>query len=246
MHLREINTNGWCLNTNEKVPIVYNLADIIKQNFCAWMDTWPEDSIARLYSERTTTPERGEGEWNIDFECLRNIVAEKTKNDKPRDDVLSIHVRLGDLMRPGVFADLIPRVNVYENQIKQAAEKHGIVKCDIYYGNHRQLFETESQQYIQQLKTIISKLGLEHELVSNSVDEDFCALATSKHYLPSIRGFSWLTGVINPNNVIWGIFTMSGMSWNINRKNGYTDEIKQDNAKYLEGIKYHHDFKHNI
>lgn len=226
---------------------LYNLGDIIKYNFCAWMDTWPEDSLARMYHDLTSAPKNTHGKkWSIDFECLRNIVAEKTKNDKPRDDVLSIHLRLGDVLRPGVFAHLIPKVDVYENKIKQAAEKHGIVKCDIYYGNHRQLFEAESQQYIQQLKNIITKLGLEHELVSNSADEDFCALATSKHYLPSIRGFSWLTGVVNPNNVIWDIFTMSKMRWNINRRLGYTKRIKEDNEGYLEGIKYQRDFKNRV
>ena len=216
---------------------LYNLVDIIKFNHCACMDVWKEDSIARMYYEQSSSPKKNfNSSWWVDFDCLHKIVQEKTKNnEQPSGDVLTIHVRLGDLLVPSLI-HTVPDVNQYENLIKRAVVEHGIVKCDIYYGNHVGKFENESQQYIHKLIKIIKKLGLEHEFISKSVDEDFCSLATSKHYLPSIRGFSWLTGTINPNNVIWDISKGKEFSWDIVAKTGRF--VTENVGKYLKGIEY--------
>lgn len=220
---------------------VYNLADIIKYNHCAWMDTWPEDSLAWIYHDLTSAPRREEGKgWRVDFDCLYKIVQEKTKNVKSASDVLSLHVRLGDVMDPSWSLPTIPDVNMYRSLIEKMAVENNLTKCDIYYGNHRGLFEEESQQYIQQLINIISELGLKHEYISREVDEDFCALATCKHYIPSIRGFSWLTASINPNNVIWDIFTHKNFPWHRTKKFGKTQRNKDEHKKFREGINYQH------
>jgi len=214
---------------------IYNLADMIRYNYCACRDVWKEDSIARMYLDQTSY-RTGRHNWKVDFDCLHKIVQEKTKNnEQPSGDVLTIHVRLGDLLLPSLI-HTVPDVKQYENLIKRAVVEHGIVKCDIYYGNHVGKFENESQQYIHKLIKIIKKLGLEHEFISKSVDEDFCSLATSKHYLPSIRGFSWLAGTINPNNVIWDINKGKEFSWDVVAKTGRF--VTENVGKYLKGIEY--------
>ena len=216
---------------------LYNLVDIIKFNHCACMDMWKEDSIAKMYHAQSLSPKESYGSsWWVDFDCLHKIVQEKTKNNKQAsDDVLSIHARLGDLLNP-VLIHTVPDVNQYENIIKRYVTEHGIVKCDIYYGNHKKEYEDESQQYIQKLIKIVKKLGLECEFISKSVDDDFCSLATSKHYLPSIRGFSWLSASINPNNVIWDIATDKDFSWDVVFKTGRV--VTENVGKYLKGIEY--------
>jgi len=227
---------------------IYNLADIIRFNYCACMDFWKEDSIAKMYHKQALVPKRNYSnprgnkvEGLVDFDCLHKIVQEKTKNnEQASDDVLSIHVRLSDLLQ-SAFINTIPDVNQYENLIKRAVVEHGIVKCDIYYGNHVGKAEDESQQYIHKLIKIIKKLGLEHEFISRSVDEDFCSLATSKHYLPSIRGFSWLAGTINPNNVIWDINKDKEFSWNVNARTGKV--VTKFIGALSRGIEYQHKLK---
>ena len=227
---------------NDINDCIYNLADIIKYNYCACRDVWSEESIARMYLDRTHLPAARE-HWQVDFRCLSNIVKEKTKdNEEVPDDVLSIHVRLGDLLCRQLI-HTVPDVKQYENLIKRAVVEYGIVRCDIYYGNHRKQFENESQKYIQELIKIIKKLGLEHKFISRSVDDDFCSLATSKHYLPSIRGFSWLTASINPNNVIWDIATDKNFSWDIILKTGRV--VTEDVGRYRRGLVYQNEIKIN-
>jgi len=224
---------------NESRPIVYNIADIIKTNYCGWMDKWPVDSLARLYHDSASAPTPEESkDWWVDFDCLYSIVQEKVKNVKPANDVLSLHVRLGDVMDPSWSLKTVPRVDMYKKLIKKVAKENNITKCDIYYGNHRKLFEEESQRYIEHLINIITELGLKHEYISREVDEDFCALATCKHYIPSMRGFSWLTGSINPNNVIWDIFTHKNFPWEVSKKFGKTHLNRQQHKKFRDGIKY--------
>lgn len=201
------------------------------------MGTWKEDSIAKMYHAQSLSPKKTYGRsWWVDFDCLHKIVQEKTKNnEQASDDVLSIHVRLGDLLNRAL-KHTVPDVNQYENIIKRLVAEHGIVKCDIYYGNHRKICEDESQQYIQELIKIVKKLGLECEFISRSVDDDFCSLATSKHYLPSIRGFSWLSASINPNNVIWDITTDKDFAWDFHVATRRV--VTKNISEYLKGIEY--------
>ena len=67
------------------------------------------------------------------------------------------------------------------------------------------------------------------------MNEDFCSLAACKHYLPSIRGFSWLTASINPNNVIWDIFSEKQFHWHVKLDKTLIIEEKEN---YANGIEY--------
>ena len=226
-------------NKNTKVKPVYNLADIVRFNYCARMDEWSEDSIARQYYDRSRAQKNQyyQKGFEVDFDTLSFIIDEKNTFDYD-DGVLTLHLRLGDIYN--VLEQTIPSVDVYESIIKNNLLHEKCDECHIFYGNHRNVNEDKSQQYIKKLTTKLKNLGFNVHLISSSVDEDFIKLSRCKNYIPSIRGFSWLSASINPNNVFWEIQDPPNFNWNLNSKLVYINDaeyfmrgfVNQNKIKY--------------
>ena len=223
-----------CISPGRK-RIVYNLADIVRWNYCYYMDSWSSDSIARQYYHKSQAPKNQYDKTKnpiVDFNCLSDVV--ESKNIFEHDDnVLSIHVRLGDLFN--TLQQTIPKTHTYLDIIKKYNLNERCDKCHLFFGNHLNENKTQSQEYINKLSSLLSDAGFDVSIVSGSVDDDFVKLSRCKNYIPSIRGFSWLSASINPNNVIWDIQNPPLFDWNISRKSIYIDSRISLNS----GLDYH-------
>lgn len=190
---------------------LYNLSDIIRFKREHGLNF--QGSIAEEYLTIQGPPYYQEGFFdnlNIDFKCLQDIVKKRVLN-KNNDNCFAIHARVFDYLHKVHTVDhFIKIINKYKLNIKFS-------KCLLFYGNHKtnlkQSIIQQSEDYIQQLKNQIEDLGFTCELVSNSADEDFVALATSKFYIAGARGFGWLAASINPNEVIWDFQNPPKFTW---------------------------------
>jgi len=214
---------------------IYNLADIIRWNFCANMENWNEKSIAKRYYNESSAPknqyENKTSNPILDFDCLNRIVDENFDHTVD-EETLSIHLRLGDLFNQ--LENTIPNIYSYVDIINKYNIKDKCNKCDLFFGNHVNENEYLSFEYIDKLKVLLEDLGFYTNIVSGEVDEDFVKLSRSKYYIPSIRGFSWLSASINPNNVFWDLQEPPIFSWNQSRKGRYINSVKS----LMSGINY--------
>ena len=185
---------------------IYNLADIIITLNPKGL-IHPEDSIAHRYLSSVDLPlqENVLGLMpcaSVDFDLVSSIVRSRTFDTVP-DEILAIHARVGDILKmpkeeqpsPEDYVSIVTSNRLYER----------FDRCYIFHGNHRDMGVPASKRYLDALVTALEGSGMKCELVSNSVDDDFCALATAKNFLIGYRSFSWLAASINPNNVIWDL-----------------------------------------
>ena len=186
---------------------IYNLADMI-MNLNPKGLLHPEDSIVHRYLSSVDLPIQ-ENAWGLmpsftelDFDLLSGIVSSRTFETVP-DDALALHVRVGDVFK--IPKEKPPSPEEYASIISSNGLSESFDRCCIFYGNHTNLMVSASKRYLDELVTALEGLGMKCELVSNSVDDDFCALATAKNFLVGYRSFSWLAASINPNNVIWDL-----------------------------------------
>ena len=157
-----------CVSTGRK-RIVYNLADIVRWNYCCYMDTWSSDSIARQYHNKSQAPKNQYDKTNnpiVDFNCLSDIV--ESKNIFEHDDnVLSIHVRLGDLFN--TLQKTIPKIHSYLDIIKKYNLNESCDKCHLFFGNHLNENKTQSEEYINKLSSLFKKDRADFETKWNDI-----------------------------------------------------------------------------
>ena len=152
------------------------------------------------------------------------IEREKYKDIKPLDDVIVVHLRLGDVMEVlDVSADVVlngPPVNIYlynleyyKNIIQQLPTS--IKNMVFVYGNHRHgIFDFEkSTEYIKILKNFFESKGYNVTTRSNKdADLDFVYMCNSKHFVKSGGGFSGIIADIvklKGNNIYYNTWNPS-------------------------------------
>ena len=185
---------------------MYNLADIILTLNPKGL-IHPEDSIVHRYLSSVDLPlqEKTDGLMpcaSVDFDLVSSIVRSRTFDIVP-DEILAIHARVGDILK--MPKEKQPSPEDYVSIVTSNRLSERFDRCYIFHGNHTNLGVPASKRYLDMLVTELESLGMKCELVSNSVDDDFCALATAKNFLIGYRSFSWLAASINPNNVIWDL-----------------------------------------
>jgi len=194
----------------------YRLADIIRFNF-RWGLKF-KGSIAEEYLKNHNSKE-------VNFELLKKIVNSRKK--QPEEDTISVHLRLGDVL---TLTNKIPNLL---DVIKSNKLENKFSNCSLYHGSHKTGEAANHEKtlfFIDEMVKGLESLGLNVKVKSNSADEDFVSLSTSLCYVPSFRGFSWLSASINPNDVYWDAQDPPNFSWLIN------DSFKNMIAK---GYNYH-------
>jgi len=185
---------------------LYNLGDMIMSLNPKGL-LHPEDSIVHRYLSSVDLPlqENVSGLMpcaSVDFDLVSSIVRSRTFDTVP-DEILAIHVRVGDILK--MPKEKQPSPEDYASIVTSNRLSERFDCCYIFHGNHTNLGVSASKLYLDELVTALEGLGMKCEFVSNSVDDDFCALATAKNFLVGYRSFSWLAASINPNNVIWDL-----------------------------------------
>lgn len=185
---------------------IYNLGDmIITLNPKGLIH--PKESIVHRYLSGVSVPLSSTTEarqpWkSVDFDLVSSIVSSRTFDTVP-DEILAIHARVGDILK--MPKEKQPSPEDYVSIVTSNRLSERFDRCYIFHGNHRDMGVPATKRYLDALVTALEGSGMKCELVSNSVDDDFCALATAKNFLVGYRTFSWLAASINPNNVIWDV-----------------------------------------
>jgi len=196
---------------------MYNLGDKIRFHANSTLDLCDSSTIAYQYIKRLNFEDLNTGTWqdsyrkdnpvtlpDLNFSLLRTIVEER-KIPIPKNDAFAIHLRLGDKLESlKNFRTLLSKV------INKRELNLNYTLCRIYYGNHNNINDRESLEFIDALRDFLHReFSLDLHLISNAVDIDFCNLCNESCLIPTNGGFSWLSSSINPNNVIWDIFDNS-------------------------------------
>jgi hypothetical protein len=195
---------------------MYNLADIIRFKHAKGLNY--EGSIAQEYLRNVSD------EVSLDFRLLHQII--ESRADDHEHDCIDIHMRLGDIVSMQQYSSLYDVVSV----VKKYKLNTKYSKCRLFYGNHNKRNIELSNNILAETRDSLEALGLKSDIVSNSVDSDFIQLATSKCFIPTIKGFSWLAASINPHNVYWDLQTPPNFDWLLNTK--FRQEV-------LDGYNYH-------
>ena len=184
----------------------YRLGDII----CGFMNSYyaPNNSIGKYYKNSTNQIN--------DYKTLNKIIKEKSKNiiNKPGNNDLVIHVRLGDVIENSCYS-----VNDYWNSkenlnnIGNDISPHVIyIKNKYYYENlklniknlnikniilvtffHRSKTFNKSIEYLENIKNIFKEYNI-IERINKDIDEDFIFCSLSKYFIGSGGGFSHVIG----------------------------------------------------
>jgi len=175
--------------------MIYELTDIIRYNKPDGLKF--KNSIAEEYISKNNYNS------GVNFPLLKEIVEDRA--NEPEENVISIHVRLGDILSYVKYARYLP--NFIEIIMHYGLNKK-FNKCNIYYGNHLDgkcsyANHEKSIFIIEMMMKKLNNIGIKSKIISRSADEDFVALSTSLCYVCGIRGFSWLSASINPNLVYW-------------------------------------------
>ena len=184
----------------------YRLGDII----CGFMNSHfaPNNSIGKEYKNSTNQIN--------DYKTLNQIIKERSKNmiNKPGDNDLVIHIRLGDVIENSCYT-----VNDYWtsvenlNNIGPDISPHIIyIKNKYYYKNlelniknlnikniilvtffHRSKTFNKSIEYLENIKNIFKEYNI-IERINKDIDEDFIFCSLSKYFIGSGGGFSHVIG----------------------------------------------------
>ena len=184
---------------------MYNLSDIIRFQLKGGLKF--KGSIAKFYLKNV---DKNLKKGHVDFELLKSVV---DSYKKPQiKNAICIHMRLSDAcdFKCHEKQDVV-------QEILQIIDKNDLSKdykkSLIFYKNHINKNEQLSQQIIQNLIHHLKKRSINAEWVANDVDEDFISLSTAACYIPTFRGFSWLSASINPNQVFWEIQNPPDFDW---------------------------------
>ena len=236
--------------------IMYCMADYIKYPRLYHRKTSVfKGSIADLYHHELIQYSRhnnvaghslkNSGAVNFPILCrVVNNYIDKYNIDPPARDVVYIHCRLGDLM--GNYYKAESYSNYFDHSIQEIVnifKMHpglsSIKKAVVKYGNHtfnKDVHDKPSHVYIKQLEQELLNIGVSltveiadhHPGISYYVDMDFVTLVTARHYIPTVRGFSWLSACLNRNFVYWEIM-----------KPPFFPAALRHIDHYLAGYKYH-------
>lgn len=232
-----------------------------QQNNCKLSDAEnPEDTLIEdmkrhvvpINSACRTTWERTKGGLNylkIYYEILRSIIETESKSiKKSQNDELVIHYRGGDsLGRVTGPKDEYPGIRLRTREIINVLTKLELIEkypsVNIVTGFHTKRDDVSLiggdacyQETLKELDTLvdmINKLGTNNVklYINRPPEEDFMYLATAKNVLLGHRGFSWLAGCLNYNNVYWDVCTADGWKWGAKAKSqldhGYRRQLNK-------------------
>ena len=184
---------------------MYNLSDSIRFQLKGGLKF--QGSIAKFYLKNI---DKNLKKGHVDFQLLKDIV-DSYKRPQIKN-AICIHMRLADACN---FKCHKKQDVVQETLhiIDQYSLSKVYKKSLIFYKNHINKNERLSQQIIQNLIHHLKKRGINAEWIANDVDEDFISLSTAACYIPTFRGFSWLSASINPNKVFWEIQNPPDFDW---------------------------------
>jgi len=143
----------------------------------------------------------------LDFDSLREIIKRHTIKNKyttSMDDELVVHIRAGDRKRvnSSEVDILLDSIGVVLDDV---AIKRVVIVTAFHFGNPIVVSDdllAENYGNLNKLITGVEKMGVDVSVKSSGdIDEDFCYLVNSKHFMPSKGGFSMVAGVCNENNV---------------------------------------------
>tara|TARA_Y100000389_G_scaffold153040_1_gene153173 strand:- start:15476 stop:20974 length:5499 start_codon:yes stop_codon:yes gene_type:complete len=163
----------------------------------------PKNSFGDNYC-KTKNKENFVDKSNIDYETLYNICFNSKYRECPKNSMV-FHLRLFDWFS-WHMADVVS-ITDYERFIE---ENKSILKnldnIFLLYGASIKKNINETQDFLNKLINILKKYNNNIYLLnSNNCDQDFKYAITAEHYVPSIGGYSGLTGALNKNNVYWEI-----------------------------------------
>lgn len=215
------------------------MTDMIR--YCKIETTGFPDSIAYKYLEKVDWFRGEDGEPGyrgamdkdhpINFDVLRAVVDEHPAEARPGE--IYIHVRTGDLHRD--FAcrnshDMILSLLQYDTVFRKTAKRFGgSNKVNIVWGVHINgpKIKNNTIKQIEELAGRIADLGYNVSTESTIgprygvtrfeqqqvADHDFATLCKASFYMPSYRGFGWLTASLNKNYVNWGMVNVPHFDW---------------------------------
>ena len=216
---------------------MYNLADIIRFQMTGHKS---KGSLAETYLSSLSKNQKDESvdaepirypnqNGRVDFELLSNIV--NARKLPPVKNAICIHMRLADSCDFKCHKEK----NIV-GEVLKIIDKNNLAsdykKSLVFYKNHINKNESISQEIIKTLLLELEKRGIHSKCVGGDVDEDFITLSTASCYVPTFRGFSWLSASINPNQVFWDIQNPPHFNWVWNKdlipslNEGYEFQIK--------------------
>jgi len=190
----------------------YRLGDCIKM--CHACGNF-SGSLASVYSEKACQEDNYQNKIGGNKAIIDEVLRLRdgvAGFQKPGDDSMIIHLRLGDvvensnddvatmLVKGGVPEQSVVFVNV--TGIKSAyellsnAREAGVPKVTIIGGSHKNVRPTKSLPYAECLRKTFETAGYEVSLEVNSAtpDQDFYRLSHAKHIVVSSGGYSRLVG----------------------------------------------------
>lgn len=234
-HLK--NDDEWCVNGKS-----YRLGDFIRYNLKSAL-LFP-GTIACEYVQQSGEPVRDDilvswrhDQWNhqageswkaakINWQVLDNIVQKRLHHINELDCALS--VRIGDLIqeqqdKPRDYVKFIK-----DKSLNKSCDTITIV-CGIHAGDDG--YNTRpSAQYVKKIQNKFKRNSIKCDLQSNDPDTDFLTLVKSKHLIPDSRGFGFIAGCLNKNNVLWDFVDLDNEWW-INTEHSCKNQL-------LNGLNY--------
>lgn len=197
----------------------YRLGDILTRN----IDCPTEGTIGDQYKKLQTQLEHK----NINYGSIISIIEkEKYKYIKPADDVVVVHLRVGDVLElldlsVDDFLDKTPNqtaqtyvynLEYYKNILKKLPTS--IKNIVFAYGNHKpEVGFKKSTEYIKKLKNFFESKGYNVMTRSNEdADLDFVYMCNSKHFVKSGGQFSSIIAdlvKLKGNNIYYNTWNLS-------------------------------------
>ena len=169
---------------------------------------------------------------NIDYKTLYNIVINSKYKECPENSMI-FNLRLFEWFS-WHMAEVVS-ITDYEKFIED--NKCILEKMDnifLLYGTCMKKNINETQDFLNKFINILKKYNNNIYLLnSNNCDQDFKYAITAEYYVPSVGGFSGLSGALNKNNVYW----------EISNKYINTYKDKKDRDDLNEFIKYQSEYK---